>query len=296
MRSFGGSFGLVDAMRIGPDTGGAIGAGPGSRVWFLNGRVWWNDPDCVIVRPDKGSLAWARRNATWAAIAGQLFYVSDWLPDLPAERMEVLKRCIPSHGLVTSRPVDIFDTWMPQVWLLTDTRQSVRRDVVAIYKWWGKTEPFSIKTSRIGLPPAPEYVGFDFWANKFVPPFKDALSIVLEKDSCCCIAVRPSSNVPQLIGTSRHVTQGIVDVTEEAWDSVAQTLSGVSAVVSNDPYELRIVVPSAGTWQEKEVVLSDTDVQAGVKVSMAKDGSNLRIILNSTSSRLVRWSVRFAVR
>jgi hypothetical protein len=296
MRSFGGSFGLVDAMRIGPDTGGAIGAGPGSRVWFLNGRVWWNDPDCVLVRPDKGSLAWARRNATWVAIAGQLLYVSDWLPDLPAERMEVLKRCIPSHGLVTSRPVDIFDTWMPQVWLLTDTRQAVRRDVVAIYKWWGETEPFSIQTSKIGLPPALEYVGFDFWANKFIPPFKDELSIVLENDSCCCIAVRPSSNVPQLISTSRHVTQGIVDVTEETWNSGSETLSGVSAVVGNDPYELRIVMPKGETLQEKEVFLSTDDIQAGVKASMTKDGSNLRIMLNSTSSRLVHWSVRFTAR
>lgn len=293
MRSFGGAFGLVDAMRIGPDTGGEMGAAPGSRLWFLNGRVWWNDPDCVIVRPDKGSLAWARRNATWAAISGQLFYVSDWLADLPAERMELLKRCMPSHGLTTARPVDIFDTWMPQVWLLTDTRQAVRRDVVALYRWWGETGPFSMATERIGLPPAPEYVGFDFWENKFLPPFTDVLSVVLEKDSCCCIAVRPSSTVPQLISTSRHVTQGTVDVTDERWDAATKTLAGVSAVVGNDPYELRIVMPGGGTWQPTGVVLSTEDVQAGVTSSMINDGANLRVTLNCAASRSVRWSVRF---
>jgi hypothetical protein len=298
MRSFGASFGLVDAMRIGPDTCGEIlmGAVPGSRLWFLNGRVWWNDPDCVLVRPEKGSLNRARRNATWPVIAGQLFYVSDWLPDLPAERMEILKRCIPSHGLTTARPVDVFDTWAPQVWLLSDTRGKVRRDVVAIYNWWGDTGPFSITAERLGLPPAKEYVAFDFWANKFLPPFKDTLSVVLEKDSCCVIAVRPASDVPQLISTSRHVTQGIVDVTSEKWDAATKTLSGVSAVVGNDPYELRIVMPAGGKWQVTAVSLSAEDVRAGVRASMTPDGTNLRVKLNSPTNRTVHWSIRFAAK
>ncbi len=52
MRSVGGSFGLVDAMRIGPDIAAKWDnvvrcAKPASQMYFLNGRVWWNDPDCL---------------------------------------------------------------------------------------------------------------------------------------------------------------------------------------------------------------------------------------------------------
>jgi hypothetical protein len=293
MRSFGGSFGLVDAMRIGPDTGGAMGAGPGSRLWFLNGRVWWNDPDCVLVRPDKGSLNWARRNATWPAIAGQLYYVSDWLPDLPAERVEVLKRTMTSHGLTTARPVDVLENWMPQVWLLTDTRRKVRRDVVAIYKWWGETDKFTISAERLGLPPAKEYVAFDFWENQFLPSFKDTLAITLEKDSCSVLAVRPAADHPQLLSTSRHVTQGIVDVTEEAWDPMTKTLSGVSAIVGGDPYELRIALPATGGWNAAEATVSADRLNAGVTTSVTPDGEHLRVHVRSPASRSVRWTVRF---
>jgi len=55
MRTLGGSFGLLDAMRIGPDNGrnwSAICRGPfsGSNLYFLHGRVWYNDPDPIYVR------------------------------------------------------------------------------------------------------------------------------------------------------------------------------------------------------------------------------------------------------
>ncbi|MFO1523237.1 MAG: glycoside hydrolase family 36 protein [Kiritimatiellia bacterium] len=83
MRSFGGAFGLVDAMRVGPDTGsGNIGAPHASRNYFLNGRVWWNDPDCVSVRA-RTQLEKARVNASFTAVSGYLFYNSDWMPDFP---------------------------------------------------------------------------------------------------------------------------------------------------------------------------------------------------------------------
>nr|MCU0779575.1 alpha-galactosidase [Akkermansiaceae bacterium] len=55
MRTYAGSIGLVDSMRVGPDfnhDGEGIRSGPlrGSWVYFLNGRVWWNDPDPTKVR------------------------------------------------------------------------------------------------------------------------------------------------------------------------------------------------------------------------------------------------------
>lgn len=55
MRSMGGSFGLIDAMRIGPDNRANYPAtlkGPlfGGRCYFLHNRVWHNDPDPAYVR------------------------------------------------------------------------------------------------------------------------------------------------------------------------------------------------------------------------------------------------------
>ena len=294
MRSFGGSFGLLDAMRVGPDTGSAtIGYPHASRLWFLNGRVWWNDPDCVSVRASV-SLDQARLNATFAAIADTVFYNSDWMPDFPAERLDVLRRCMPGHGL-PSRPVDVFESSAARIWHIADTRNATRRDIVALFNYQNIATNIAYSMEKIGLPKAGKYVGFDFWANRFVPPFAETLSADLPGQACRVLAIRSVADYPQLISTSRHITQGIVDVTDEKWDTAGARLSAISKVVANDPYELRIVVPEGEkSWQAKAISLSQKDREAGVKTVFAQDGTKLRATLTSPVSRDVQWTVQFA--
>jgi hypothetical protein len=294
MRSFGGAFGLLDAMRVGPDTGaGEIGAPHASRLWFLNGRVWWNDPDCVSVRAGY-PLEQARLNATFTAVAGDLFYNSDWMPDFPPERLDILRRCIPAHNL-SARPVDVFERHPARLWHLADTRGGVRRDVVALYNWEKTPAAIECAAGRIGLPPAKEYVAFDFWADKFVPPFKEAVRAALPPGQACrVLAVRPVSATPQLLSTSRHVTQGMVDVSDETWDAAARTLSAASQVVGGDPYEIRVVVPTGeNSWRVKGVLVSADDRAAGVKAEFKQDGPKIRVVLNAPASRSVQWQVPF---
>ena len=292
MRSFGGSFGLLDAMRVGPDTGaGQIGSPHASRLWFLNGKVWWNDPDCVSVRASY-PLDLARQNATFAAIAGDVFYNSDWMPDFPADRLDVLRRCMPPHGL-RSTPVDVFESEPASIWHLADTRGG-RRDVVALYNWGAQPKTLSASPERIGLPAAKQYVGFDFWSNRFVPPFEGEVKSTLAPGSCRVLAIRPVAAHPQLVSTSRHITQGMVDVTGETWDGANRTLSATSKVVENDPYELRIVVPSGThSFRATGVTVSPQDTAAGVTATFKQDGPRVRATISCPLSREVQWQVRF---
>ena len=293
MRSFGGAMGLVDAMRIGPDTIGKIGAPNGSRLWFLNGRVWWNDPDCVYARKST-PLQEARLNATWPAISGQLFLSSDWLPDLPADRLDIVKRTVLTH-YAQARPLDVFESDVARVWLLTGTAGGTRRDVLALYNWQEAPGQVSYPLSKTGLPAADAYVGFDFWANRFVPPFSGEIKADFLELGCRVVAVRPVADVPQLISTSRHVSQGVVDVLEEKWDAAAKKLTGISKLVGNDPYELRIVVPTGRqSWKVGAVFVSKADTKAGVTVSEpVQDGPKIRVTIHAPESREVKWSIAF---
>jgi hypothetical protein len=98
-------------------------------------------------------------------------------------------------------------------------------------------------------------------------------------------------NHPVLVSTSRHVTQGMVDVEEESWNPGNRCLSGTSRVVGGDPCELRICVP--GGEDVKGVDLSPEDIKAGERAAFTQEGAQIRVRLTSPVARRTRWEVRF---
>lgn len=318
MRSYGGTFGLVDAMRIGPDNGAnveglVVGPRYGSRNYFLNGRLWWNDPDPVYVRQSL-SRAQAELSCTWAAVAGQLTVASDQFDRLPAERIEILKRVMPTHT-GQARPVDLFDRELPRVWTVRPRDPSTAGAVVGLFNWEPQAVEIDEPMERLGLDPAAEYSAYEFWSNRYWPAISGRLSLTLEslgdkqsaaaeraggpvRHCCAVLALRPVGHHPQLLSTSRHVTQGLVDVREEVWDAASNELRGISRVVKGDPYELRITTPTANSaWKVARIGVSKEDEEAGVAIEETKSEAGLvRIAILSAQSRDVRWTIQFTPR
>src|SRR2546422_2132257 len=57
------------------------------------------------------------------------------------------------------------------------------------------------------------------------------------------IAIRPAVARPQVIGTTRHVVQGVVDVADETWDPTTRTLKAKSTNLDGRAYAVTIAVP-----------------------------------------------------
>ena len=314
MRSLAGSIGLVDSMRIGPDNGqgwrdyreeiarndcGTLITGPvrGTRLYFMHGRLWWNDPDPSYVRPSI-PLEQAKLITSWVALSGQFYLNSDWIPGLPPERLNLIKRTIPHHG-ATARPVDYLDSIMPGLWLVSDTRKAVRRDVLGLFNWENSPQPVVCSAVKAGLDSGKSYHAFDFWADAPAPSFRGGFRFEVPAQACRVIAVRAAEGHPVLVSTSRHVTQGMIDVVKEVWDAKARSLSGESQVVAGDRYQLRVAgLNDAGrSWRLLSASLSDEDATSGVTITpapvVASEGGWLRIDLESKTSRSVRWTLQF---
>ncbi|MCL5096337.1 MAG: alpha-galactosidase, partial [Candidatus Omnitrophica bacterium] len=292
-RSMGGAIGLVDAMRIGPDTGADWGAimpnlNLGTRLYFLHDRVWHNDPDCLMVRPPL-TLTQARSFASWVAVSGYLNLVSEWLPSLPADRLDCIKRSMPNTGL-GARPLDLFEHMPARAWHLTDGK----RHVVGLFNWdASKPATESVAVEQLGYEPTGHrFIGLDYWSGNLVPIQNGVVSADLPPCGCSIIAVAQILERPQLVGTSRHITQCFVDVGEDHWNN--DTLSGSCKLVGGDPTELRIVTDSTqGMWKALEAAVSKADQDAGVTVSIKNDPGLIRLTLAAPANRDVQWSVRF---
>ncbi len=109
----GSSIGYVDGMRIGTDIsaewdGVTQGVNAAAQRFFLHNTVWYDDPDCLVVR-DPLSFDQARMWASVVALSGQMNMLSDKLTDLPADRVDLLKMTLPSYGK-SATPVDLFSS------------------------------------------------------------------------------------------------------------------------------------------------------------------------------------------
>ncbi len=226
-------------------------------------------------------------------MTGQLTLGSDDFEHLPPERLHIFQRVLPAHGL-QARPVDWLDEPLPRMWLVTDERHSPRRDVIGLFNWGDAPHAFEDSLERIGLPGGSKYLAFDFWAGAMLPPLEAALKVSLPPQSCAVLAVRGLADHPQLLSTSRHVTQGMVDVVAERWDGDARQLSGVSRVVGGDDYELRVAsYTSGGTWLLAGADVSAEDRQAGVTVAVREEAGLVRATIRTPASREVHWQVSF---
>ena len=79
---------------------------------------------------------------------------------------------------------------------------------------------------------------------------------------------------------------GIVDVLEETWDAQARTLSGLSKVVGDDPYELRILSPvGEKSWRATRV---EVDGAENVQSELSQNGPGIRVQLDSSINKKIR--------
>lgn len=301
LRSMGASFGMVDAMRIGADNDAAwkkgasdnAFAGPvnGTRRWFMHRRIWHNDPDPIYVRPSL-TLDQARALATWTAITGQLNTHSEWTPGLPPDRLDILRRTMGGPAL-PARPVDVFENDPARIWV-TGTPGGAAPVAVSLFNWESKPIELDVPLERVGLKPDAHYEGWEFWTNKPVRGLTGRLTLKLDPSSCRVIVLRPKSTGPMLVSTSRHVLQSMVGCQAEKWDANAKRLSGNCAAVAGDPLELRILLPEDGNgWSDGEVVLAEEAAAAGVRASLSREGSILRLRLESPESRTIPWSLQW---
>lgn len=286
MRSEGLAFGRVDAMRIGPDNGAnwsAMMRGPEYGAWhyFLHGRVWYNDPDPLYVRVEPIQLS--KVLCSWVALSGQMNSSSEEYAKLKPDQLDLLKRTIPSHT-EAARPADLFETAIPRIWTLN----AAGRNLVGLFNWDAADYSFGYPLAKLGLDPARTYIAFDFWSNGLTEPFSGKLARTLPPQSCEVLSVCEITAAPQVISTSRHITQGVMDLKQVKWNPKTRVLSGESTAVAGDPYELRILI------QTVNGAFKPLEVKADLPAVQKLEEGLLRVVFTPEKSGRVKWAVRFS--
>ncbi len=161
--------------------------------------------------------------------------------------------------------------------------------VVGLFNWNEKKEAtIAFSLERAGLDPDKKYEAFDFWANRYLGILPNETTEVLPGAGCRILALREAKSHPQLLSTSRHITQGLIDVVAEKWNPETKTLTGASNVVAADPYEMRITCPKG----LKAAAIKVSDKTAAISKIEQTNGL-VRATMIPTTTGSMNWSIVF---
>jgi hypothetical protein len=286
--------GIMNGSRTGGDIvlgwgGFQVALRPTLQYYYLHNVVWYSDPDVVLVRSPL-PLEQARVWATLAGLTGQALMSSDRLMDLGPERVELLRRIYPATDI---RPLDLFPTdRYKRIWDLKVNHLGRKYDVVGVFNFDAqKADSVLLNWQELGLPGDEGIEVYDFWNREYLGRWQDGMAVPLPPASCRVLTLLPAAAHPQLISTSRHITQGPVDLVKvEAGNSGAQ-FGGVSRVVRNDPYKLSFVF-GLGTNQSVAKAMAKLGHKR-LPVEVANHQGWAEVGFTAPQNGDVEWQVRF---
>lgn len=256
----GPAMGLCDGMRISGDSHGeAIYSyvSAGTR-WFYNWRVWINDPDAIVCvqRGKAKSVDWNRTWMSWMALAGNVLTYGDSLDDLPKEYIDIYQRILPPLP-VAGRPLDLWENEPYLLWGMSPGEADGDYTLFGVFEFQGnrKGQKITLNLDEVvsrsrgwkhqaGEAPS-HWLLWDFWQMELTTITGHAMTIDVPEKSCHVYSLRPYLGRPQLIGTTGHFSQGVLEVKGVKWDAREQHITGKVKGNGGDPTQMVFHVPKS---------------------------------------------------
>jgi hypothetical protein len=247
--------GLCDAAW----THGDIGNPAGNWQWLrgfwrdfncrahVSGKFYWSDPDYLQV--GQGTANENRVRMAFVVFGGGPMFLSDRLPELPDEKIELIKQCLPAYG-PTATPLDIFTyKEYPQVMHLPVATEWGSWHLLGLFNLDERPEKVTVDLSDLGLQLDQNYLIWDYFQRKTVGHVRALegaellLRVPLPTTDVAVLRVTPMQPHPFVVGTDLHLAQGAVELQKVRWDAKTLTLAGEATRPPGTAGHLYIHVP-----------------------------------------------------
>jgi melibiase-like protein/alpha galactosidase C-like protein len=205
------------------------------------------------------TLPEARTLVSYVALTGVVYPVASVMPELPEERVQLLKATMPTMPIL---PMDLFSRGTDAIWDkfkhvtpdyyvhnypdVLDLKVNAAAgafDIVALTNWRSVPQKQRVNLeAKLGLPGGKPYVVFDFWNQKEIGVIDQALEADIEPHDTRVLFVHPLLDRPQLVGMSRHIS-GTYSIQKLEWIASQHRLDGRSDAPTDATYTLWIHLP-----------------------------------------------------
>jgi len=216
----GPAVGVVDAMRISPDIDAGwtnkytdlltgVPIGPGAKNCLRNnlarlpmqGRLWQNDPDCLVLR---GGLTRdeVQSEITVAYASGGLAFLSEDLASLAPEMVEWFQKLLPPSQ-APFMALDLLKKGFPEKAVLKNENSVL----AAVFNF--QTDPRDLRLSLTELGLSGFWHAFDFWEKRYLGAFAESIDLgKVGPHGVRYLRLVRSAESPRLLGTDLHMGMG----------------------------------------------------------------------------------------
>ena len=208
----------------------------------MYGNAWTNEFGTLTIN-EPFPLNEALIAMTMAGLSGGVVTCGDNLTTLKPERAELLAKIFPLTG-DSAIPIDLYENKFPQIWNLPVTSSHGSWNVVGVLNWTDIKADVDLSLDSLGLDRSQYYLVHDFWNREFLGNVRERVTLFdIPSRSVKLLCLRAEQDVPQLLATDIHLTQGGVDVLSAGWDKQSQSFLAVCKPPTHGKGTLFIHVP-----------------------------------------------------
>jgi len=190
-----------------------------------------------------------------------------------------------------------FRRYRPPSFILAPVRSD--RWMLAACNWDDQERRMALDVGAHGV--AGPLLAYDVWSDARAGDVDGRWSALVAPRSATVLALRRKPRAPCVIGSTRHVVQGVVDLADERWDARRRVLSARAVQLDDRPYAVTIALPpgfrARACRSEIECRLDEgpTGAPADRRTSERAGGraASVRMVFPAPEGRDLAWEVEF---
>ena len=213
------------------------------RYYPLHNNVLYPDSDNVVMREEFNTINQAASRIYFVSMLGLPITFGDEFDALDEKRIEFIKECLP---VLETHPMDIYRHKKPEEILkmnLAISKPWENYNVVNVFNMCADARSTEVLLKEeLGLVGG-EYIVYDYKLNRLVGIIDRTFTVSLGGCESRIFSIRENLGRPQVISTSRHISQGVAEIRDMQWNEQSCELTIRAEVIRENAYTLTLYVP-----------------------------------------------------
>ena len=186
-------------------------------------KVLWNHLFGELAVDEPRPINEAIAEMTAAALSGGLVLCADSIATLTPSRAAYLAKIFPLMNEAAA-PADIYDDPFPKIWSLPVSTPRETWYLAAVFNWNDYEDDVYFQLDALGVPESNGFLVHDFWMRQYLGKVSQSVNLLnIPPRSAKLLCFREEQDVPQLLATDIHYTQGSAEILSAGWDSHSQS-------------------------------------------------------------------------